>query len=82
MNKGESDNFVETLSPLGFSEKTDMCRLGPRAYESHGPRRRDPVISITELQLETQNQDLNHREPTYEFGRMKTHTQWSDRDAE
>lgn len=40
------------------------------------------MISITELQLETQNQDLNHREPTYVFGRMKTHTQWSDHDAE
>lgn len=72
MNEGEKRNFVETLALWGFLKKTDMCRLGPRAYEGHGPRRRDPVISITE-QLETQNQDLNHREPTYEFGRMKTH---------
>ena len=55
MNECESDSFVETPSPLGFSEKTVMCRLGPRAYEGHGPRRREPVISITELQLKTQN---------------------------
>ena len=42
MNEGESDNFVETLSPLGFSEKTDVCQLGPRAHTGPaGDRKRE-----------------------------------------